>query len=838
MKKYRHYQNRISGVIIFLIFFLGISVVIYSDSREQTLEEQRKVSYGAWHAAVYHVGEKENTLKENAMVKTAATLTLAGTAADNSGMILGGIGAADATFLSMGNITLLDGRMPEKENEIAIEASRLIDMGLSYELGQQIPLSVQTADDPSSVIQQNFTLTGVVKNYTNYWKTNGNTLVSFFITPEKCRQITCDRPGDIHLFLVFKSAFAKNADSLKPLCSGKNSFVKNDFVYLMYSDKESNANNPALPLIVLLLTGCTAITFLIISDLTKQRDTFVIMRVLGAEKTQILKLYILRNLPVLAVSAIAGVFSGIVFPLFLFWFLEKQEQSQICFTFSVPHVLGVIFIFIIGIFCSAAFGFIRLFQIPLRGKSAQQAAVKNIPRHRKSLNEKNLFSVLDSLQRKKQLLSIFFIFTSASFVLLSFYYTWEKYQDYKEYCTNYPDDYSFGTMLTYYLPRDVMSEETLQELPYIYGVSDIKTVAVSDYSAITFSGSADRQYLSFVREKMSDITGDAYSRFTTEVGGVLTGISDNLLPVYLRQADLVSDSVSKNGLENDEVLLYLPDYLETGSDFAEYNGTRIQSGGTLYEERKIQPGDHITFSGASGTVRLRIAGIIHQLPKSFPASLNPLKPFSLLCSKDTYTGIQGNYEPCYLLIQADNSAVAYQTDVELSKLNTDLYFNNFRLEKETNLQSLTLQWVLALILCISGFLVTTLIRLGICISARQAEESRYKTLWQLGMDRQSITRYLLLSGFRENVIGITLSLLALFLVRCVKEWFVLTNIVEDSSGGTLLLMKESLQNAVLYTDWGTVLFINLILLAVHFSVTTVCNSGLIQQKRRKNIRLF
>ena len=115
MKKYRHYQNRISGVIIFLIFFLGISVVIYSDSREQTLEEQRKVSYGAWHAAVYHVGEKENTLKENAMVKTAATLTLAGTAADNSGMILGGIGAADATFLSMGNITLLDGRMPKKK---------------------------------------------------------------------------------------------------------------------------------------------------------------------------------------------------------------------------------------------------------------------------------------------------------------------------------------------------------------------------------------------------------------------------------------------------------------------------------------------------------------------------------------------------------------------------------------------------------------------------------------------------------------------------------------------------------------------------------------------------
>ena len=56
MKRYRQYGNRVFGIIVFLIFFLGVSVVIYTDSREQTLENQRKSSYGAWHAAVYHAG--------------------------------------------------------------------------------------------------------------------------------------------------------------------------------------------------------------------------------------------------------------------------------------------------------------------------------------------------------------------------------------------------------------------------------------------------------------------------------------------------------------------------------------------------------------------------------------------------------------------------------------------------------------------------------------------------------------------------------------------------------------------------------------------------------------
>ncbi len=834
MKRYRQYGNRVFGIIVFLIFFLGVSVVIYTDSREQTLENQRKNSYGAWHAAVYHAGAQENVLLENAMVEQTGILTVAGMAADKNGAAIGGIGSAEPPFLSMGNITLLNGRMPEKENEIAVEASRLIDMGYSYEPGQRITLSVQTADAVAPAEQREFTLTGVIRNYTDYWKTDGASLVSFFITPQMCRQIAGDAAEDRHLFLVLKTGFVRDVDSLQSLCTSRSRFVKNDYVYRMYSEGGQTGDGQLLPVVILLLVGCAAITLLISADLTRQRDRFVIMRVLGAEKMQILRIYALQALPPAVIGAAVGTLSGIAIPFLFFHLPDMPGQSRICFTFSVPHVVGVLFLFLVGIFFSAAVGFLRLFQLPLRGISVRQASVQHIPGHRKPLNSRNLFAVLNRLHRKRQLLSVLFVFTSMTFILFSFYYAWENYRNYREYCVNYPDDYSFGTMLTYYPPRDSMPGETLQELSHIYGVSVIRTAAISDYSAITFSGNADPEYLSFVREKMTGMIGEEYSRLPSEAGGVLTGVSDNLLPVYLQQADSVSASFSGDALNPDEAILYLPDYLEADGTFTEYNAADAPSDGTVYRERSIQPGDYVTFTGTAGTARLRIAGIIHHLPKDFPASLNPIKPFSLLCSKETFTDIQGSYEPAYLLIQADDSAVACQTDVELSKVQTRLYFDNFRLEKDAELQSLTVQWILALVLCVSGFLATTLIRLGINISSEQTERSRYETLWQLGMDRRAIAGHLLLSGLRENGSSAALSITALFLVQCGKEWFFLTDIAADSHGGALPLIGEAFQRAVRFTDWGVILAAAILTLSVHFMVTAICSFCLLRQIGRRH----
>lgn len=52
--KISKYQNRILAIVIFFVFFFGLITVIYSDSYQNTLEEQRKKLYGSWNIASYH----------------------------------------------------------------------------------------------------------------------------------------------------------------------------------------------------------------------------------------------------------------------------------------------------------------------------------------------------------------------------------------------------------------------------------------------------------------------------------------------------------------------------------------------------------------------------------------------------------------------------------------------------------------------------------------------------------------------------------------------------------------------------------------------------------------
>ena len=55
--KISKYQNRILAIVIFFVFFFGLITVIYSDSYQNTLEEQRKKLYGSWNIALYHTSD-------------------------------------------------------------------------------------------------------------------------------------------------------------------------------------------------------------------------------------------------------------------------------------------------------------------------------------------------------------------------------------------------------------------------------------------------------------------------------------------------------------------------------------------------------------------------------------------------------------------------------------------------------------------------------------------------------------------------------------------------------------------------------------------------------------
>ena len=91
---------------------LGLSAMLYTDSYEQALEQQRQMLYGAWHVAGYGVsGAAAETYAAHATVAEVGQMTLYGTV-QSDGAILGGLGRVDETLAELGRLTLLDGRTP------------------------------------------------------------------------------------------------------------------------------------------------------------------------------------------------------------------------------------------------------------------------------------------------------------------------------------------------------------------------------------------------------------------------------------------------------------------------------------------------------------------------------------------------------------------------------------------------------------------------------------------------------------------------------------------------------------------------------------------------------
>ena len=80
-----------------------------------------------------------------------------------------------------------------------------------------------------------------------------------------------------------------------------------------------------------------------------------------------------------------------------------------------------------------------------------------------------------------------------------------------------------------------------------------------------------------------------------------------------------------------------------------------------------------------------------------PASLNPMVTYGVLCNESTYRSICGKYSPCYVTVGVQKGTIPYQTDIELSKVNTSLYFENNRVEREEQLNNLILKVIMTFV---------------------------------------------------------------------------------------------------------------------------------------------
>jgi hypothetical protein len=811
MKGYTKRSGGGIAVCLFFVFLLGLSSVLYTDSYAATLEAQRKQTYGAWHVAVYQTSDDViEAISHHATVQSAGEMDICGYILDEEGTILGGMGTVDDTLVEIGNLTLLDGHFPQTSGEIAVEASYLDALGCSYELGQQLELPILLGiDDEAEVVTKTFTLCGVVKNYSAYWSSETFPLVSFFVSQEQCASMP---QLSRHVFAELQETYASEASALAVLAAEAGTFLENDFTYLEYAEQDEQGTERTVLQWVILLAGCLAILILGNNELDRRKNSFTTMRLLGATKGQIVGYFLRGKLPIFLLAMSAGILWGLCLPYLAVLLLRHGFHETVCYKLVGKRVLSMILLYVLGLIVSLSLSLLRVLQTPLRGNLRQQTV--KLPRCRKPLGAGNLFAVLGAGVRKERAMSVLLTFVAAVFVLISSYSAWDSYVLYRKYCLDYPEDYSYGLM-SYYALSSAMTEQELEQIQNAYGVERVETFSSSDYYALDFPKGWDQDYGTRVYAFLKNIVGDLPD---TQLCGAFLGVSDDLLPTYLQEAG----AASKDTLADDEIILYLPSFSmdEDGSLEPIFAGNTRDYAEILSED-VISPGDTVSVTIGDSTERLNIVGVLHG--QNTRISYDPIRPYSLICNQRTYEKLLGKLEYTYVLVYQDETDIPYQTDVELSKIHTGLYFDNNRVERSEQSRNLAMQLILAMVLSVSGFVVILLIRAGIYASTEESEIQRYGTLHLLGMTRGTMLGSLTKRASLESIWGVLLAFLALLGYRMWQEATQLLEFADYVKPGLRTYCLDAYERVLTDTHWGFAAVMTLLVLLLNLGFLTLHN---------------
>ena len=798
-------NNSLKGVIItlFLVLFLGTAITIFSDTYTLTLEENRKLTYGAWHIAVFDADETvKESLSNHAAVESVGSMHLSGMVLSDDNPI-GGIGYLDEDLLEIGNITLLDGHLPETNNEIAIEAGTLNRLGMSLMLGQQIPLSISNYDEAGNLLDcetQVFTLSGVIKNYSANWKSNSHWLVTCCVS----KDYVSNHFRTSHVFVKMDDALSKHADSLQTLVFNKGVFTKNDYTYLQYGESTSSDSTKIILQTAIILSGCLTIIILIINELNRRKVAFVTMRVLGATKLQIVRFFLRERIFKLCIAGCTGIVTGIILPFFVISFINIFLSRSIYFNLSIIHIVQISLFSFGGLIVALGISISHILSTPLRGRVEQQIRIGKIKHRHKSLSLRNLSSVLDYSNRGKRLVSLGLTLVFTILVLLSAYDAYSVYQDYRFFTKQYPEDYSFGMLASYYNPRGSLSSADLDLVRNTYGVSQVHAFSASDYVEITPVESIDQEY---VKAAMVNIPRDATNSQSNNVIATVIGITENLEPIYLQESN-----AKKTTLEDNEILVFAPDLCKIGNDVHLLHFLPVtESPESIIHEESIQLGQEIILNTEDTQKKLTVAGIIHTVSSDLPTSYQLARPFSILCNESTFANLFGECRYTYALVYGNPSTIQYQTDVELSKIKTQLNFSNNRAFREEQLLSFTERLILSLITLCASFSMAVVIRCGIQAQTSELEKHKMLTLHRLGMSKKAILRMLTKRVVIESLLGAIGAILVFLSQRYMQERSILFEASDYFASNSMKIFSDVISRCLSYTNW---LFVLIILLSV------------------------
>lgn len=296
--------RRVSIVAFFASFFVLLTL-LYQDNMDLYQNRANQLKYGEWFLSETTNGEESAEYLRECSYFDGYGFMQKGPLIDQTSCY---IGWADQRIQDVGHMSLLEGTMPQADDEIAMELDVLAELGLGSNLNQQITLSLRTSDGEK--ITKVYRLTGILANYTLFWA-NGSQLPSALVTQSEFESYDTIT-NNIYMYLLKDQVVLNNKGKYVEELSN---MIQEQLIYNGNIEKTSVWGNQVSYqqiIIILLLISISALVYMYISYINGRRKEYYRFRCLGVSMNQLRGFMIFEGLYACIPGIIAGLICGIL----------------------------------------------------------------------------------------------------------------------------------------------------------------------------------------------------------------------------------------------------------------------------------------------------------------------------------------------------------------------------------------------------------------------------------------------------------------------------------------------------------------------------------------------
>jgi len=841
MKRRKKEVRNMKMMAMLSVIFLSMTL-LFSENMKSYQQEMNFHAYGEWFfcqpdgmedvshsylekAGTIQIGSRIYRVTDGKEPKEIAVSAEMEFDVDTGAML----GTMDNKTKEMGNIALHEGRMPEKEDEIAMELNALQALGCDYELGQKISFYLareenwtekKLNEEKMPLYRVDFTLVGTIKNYTARWVC-GQNLPGVLVSREAYQKM--EMPKKSYSFFQIKKEYQEvDAQSLqKGILAGLERKFQKENVNVTPAEAGYSYNSFAYEnvfwenkvfyrniLIFLMVTGAACLAYLMSAYLSKRRAFYYKLRSIGATAWQIRGMAFYECIYATAFPSILALLLSYLLSVLMVWYVAKKSEVPFFYVFHLK-MLGMII------------GCVLLVLLVSMGVAVCMLGAKRIEEKRKTISPVQLKRLGKRAARRKHLIggsellcrermrhpfSVLFkrmlgvlVCTVIFCCMAQIYTTVKSYR----FITMTASDYQISvpqTLFTYSV-EDI--ETDAKESYTIGGTSDIHTMEEvfpdsflktlqeqAGIKEIQYFTSDSTHIFDWEDKKKSELWRNALKSCVT---GNLEDMESGLEAIEERAYPRLYQSVFYKELQpiwkrlkrhlNMEIADY--DKLCEGKQVILISGSRgfgmeedgeamgLSENGTVIKESTIKQGDILRIHTKGKDVSVEVAGV---LPAEVLTEFNTVymiigsEALGRAVAKED--GIEYGYNSIRINLNRFASGEATGKVItrlcSIEHMNYDSMMENIAFAYNQVIQRLLIYGMLAGVILVSYLFISFCIRQE---EARQQQKKQYR-LHRLGMSFSKIHRMEWKEGLQEGIF-LWLSIpafLAVWAVKCHAEY--------------------------------------------------------------------